>query len=160
MIIDCYGHCTAEPAALIGCRKEQLAGAESNLGFGPSATAFRASDGEMREKLEQLKFMRERGLTLFSPVGMGHHLGAEQTACHWAQIGNDTIRRVCDLSFRPRLPTAAMRRAEENGSRNSRAASTPRPVSTTNGGAGRSRATRAGRIRGSEREAGPRCPRA
>ena len=101
MIIDCHGHYTTEPAALTEYRREQLAGVES--GFAPSAAAFRVSDDEMREKLEsaQLKFMRERGidLTIFSPraVGMGHHLGTEQTAYHWAQICNDMIRRVCDL---------------------------------------------------------------
>lgn len=101
MIIDCHGHYTTEPAALTEYRREQLAGVES--GFAPSAAAFRVSDDEIREKLEsaQLKFMRERGidLTIFSPraVGMGHHLGTEQTAYHWAQICNDMIRRVCDL---------------------------------------------------------------
>ncbi len=101
MIIDCHGHYTTEPTALTEYRREQLAGVES--GFAPSAAAFRVSDDEMREKLEsaQLKFMRERGidLTIFSPraVGMGHHLGTEQTAYHWAQICNDMIRRVCDL---------------------------------------------------------------
>ena len=103
MIIDCHGHYTTEPAALTEYRREQLAGVESDPGFRPSAAAFRVSDDEIREKLEsaQLKFMRERGvdLTIFSPraVGMGHHLGTEQTAYHWAQICNDMIRRVCDL---------------------------------------------------------------
>ena len=103
MIIDCHGHYTTEPAALIEYRKEQLAGVESDPGFRPSAAAFHVSDDEIREKLEsaQLKFMRERGvdLTIFSPraVGMGHHLGTERTAYYWAQICNDMIRRVCDL---------------------------------------------------------------
>ena len=103
MIIDCHGHYTTEPAALTEYRREQLAGVESDPGFRPSAAAFRVSDDEIRERLEsaQLKFMRERGvdLTIFSPraVGMGHHLGTEQTAYHWAQICNDMIRRVCDL---------------------------------------------------------------
>ena len=103
MIIDCHGHYTTEPAALVEYRREQLAGIESDPGFKPSPAAFRVSDDEIREKLEssQLRFMRERGidLTIFSPraVGMGHHLGTEQTAYHWAQICNDMIRRVCDL---------------------------------------------------------------
>ena len=103
MIIDCHGHYTTEPAALVEYRKEQLAGVESDPGFRPSAAAFRVSDDEIREKLEsaQLRFMHERGIdvTIFSPraVGMGHHLGTEQTAYHWAQICNDMIRRVCDL---------------------------------------------------------------
>ena len=86
MIIDCHGHYTTEPAGLVAYRKDQLQGLADDPSFKPSRAQLDISDDEIREKLEaaQLKLQRERGtdLTIFSPraVGMGHHLGTEQTA--------------------------------------------------------------------------------
>ena len=103
MIIDCHGHYTTEPEALVGYRSEQLGALESDPSYVPSPADFEVTDDQIREKLEpaQLSFMRERGIdmTIFSPraVGMGHHLGTEQTAYYWARICNDMVRRVCDL---------------------------------------------------------------
>jgi 4-oxalmesaconate hydratase len=103
MIIDCHGHYTTEPTALTDYRKQQLEGLANDPAFKPSPATFNASDDEIRERLEaaQLKFQRERGtdVTIFSPraVGMGHHLGTEQTGYYWAEICNNMVRRVCDL---------------------------------------------------------------
>ena len=58
-----------------------------------------ASDDERWDA--QLKLQKERGtdMTIFSPraVGMGHHLGTEQTSYFWAEISNNMVRRVCDM---------------------------------------------------------------
>jgi 4-oxalmesaconate hydratase len=103
MIIDCHGHYTTEPPQLTDYRKSQLEGVASDPAFKPSPASFKVSDDEIRERLEsaQLKLQRERGtdLTIFSPraVGMGHHLGTEQTGYYWAEICNNMVRRVCDL---------------------------------------------------------------
>ncbi|TDI67145.1 MAG: amidohydrolase [Alphaproteobacteria bacterium] len=103
MIIDCHGHYTTEPAQLTDYRKAQLAGLEADPSFLPSRADLNISDDEIRERLEpaQLKLQRERGtdLTIFSPraVGMGHHLGNEQTGHYWAEICNNMVRRVCDM---------------------------------------------------------------
>ncbi len=103
MIIDCHGHYTTEPSALTDYRKSQLDGLQSDPGYVPRPADFAISDDQIRERLEpaQLSFMRARGidLTIFSPraVGMGHHLGTEQTSYYWASICNDMVRRVCDL---------------------------------------------------------------
>jgi 4-oxalmesaconate hydratase len=103
MIIDCHGHYTTEPAALVDYRKTQLQGLADDPGFKPSRAKLDISDDEIREKLEaaQLKLQRERGtdLTIFSPraVGMGHHLGTEQTGYYWAEICNDMVHRVVTM---------------------------------------------------------------
>jgi len=103
MIIDCHGHYTTEPAQLTEYRKAQLDGLAADPSFLPSRADLKISDDEIRERLEpnQLKLQRERGtdLTIFSPraVGMGHHLGTEQTSYYWAEICNNMIRRVCDM---------------------------------------------------------------
>ncbi len=92
-----------EPDALTDYRKAQLAGVDNDPNFVPSAAALDITDDQIREKLEpnQIRLQQERGtdMTIFSPraVGMGHHLGTEQTSTYWAQICNDMIRRVCDL---------------------------------------------------------------
>jgi len=60
MVIDCHGHYTSEPAALLEYRKQQVAALnDPSKAPGP----LRISDDEIREKLEpaQLKFQRERG---------------------------------------------------------------------------------------------------
>ncbi len=103
MIIDCHGHYTTEPEALTNYRAGQLAALERDPSFRPAPADLDVTDDQIRERLEpaQLRFMRERGidLTIFSPraVGMGHHLGTEETSHHWARVCNDMVRRVCDL---------------------------------------------------------------
>lgn len=103
MIIDCHGHYTTEVSALTDYRKAQLEALASDPSYTPKAADFEVDENEMREKLEaaQLKLQRERGsdLTIFSPraVGMGHHLGTEQTAYYWAQISNDMVHRAVTM---------------------------------------------------------------
>jgi 4-oxalmesaconate hydratase len=96
MIIDCHGHYTTAPRALIDYRERQI----KNLALKPD---FTVSDDEIRETIEtnQLAIQKKRGvdLTLFSPraAGMAHHIGTEQTSRHWTQACNDMIHRVCAL---------------------------------------------------------------
>ena len=103
MIIDCHGHYTTEPSQLTDYRKSQLEALDADPSFMPTPADLKISDDEIRERLEpnQIKLLRERGIdkTIFSPraVGMGHHLGTEQTSYYWAEICNNMIRRVCDL---------------------------------------------------------------
>ncbi|MEK9848721.1 MAG: amidohydrolase family protein, partial [Rhodospirillaceae bacterium] len=103
MIIDCHGHYTTEPEALTEYRKQQLAALDADPSFLPTRADLNISDDEIRERLEpnQIKLQKERGtdVSIFSPraVGMGHHLGTEQTSYYWAEISNNMIRRVCDL---------------------------------------------------------------
>jgi len=100
MVIDCHGHYTSEPAALLEYRKQQVA-ALNDPSKAPGE--LRISDDEIREKLEpaQLKFQRERGtdIAIFSPraSAMGHHVGNEATSVAWSRICNDMIHRVCKL---------------------------------------------------------------
>src|SRR3979490_1405939 len=100
MVIDCHGHYTSEPAALLEYRKQQVAALQDpSKAPGP----LRISDDEIREKVEpaQLKFQRERGtdIAIFSPraSAMGHHVGNAATSVAWSQICNDMIHRVCNL---------------------------------------------------------------
>ena len=103
MIIDCHGHYTTEPEQLTDYRKSQLAGLDADPSFLPTRADLNITDDEIRERIEpaQIKLQQERGtdMTIFSPraVGMGHHLGTEQTGYYWAEICNNMVRRVCDL---------------------------------------------------------------
>src|ERR1700677_513144 len=100
MVIDCHGHYTSEPDALLDFRKLQIAALSDPSGQ-PALPDI--SDDEIRQKLEgaQLKFQRVRGtdLALFSPraSGMGHHIGNEATSLAWTRICNDLIHRVCTI---------------------------------------------------------------
>jgi 4-oxalmesaconate hydratase len=100
MVIDCHGHYTSEPSALLEFRKQQVA-ALSDPTKAPSQ--LRINRDEIREKLEraQLKLQRERGtdLVIFSPraSAMGHHVGNATTSLIWTRICNDMIHCVCDL---------------------------------------------------------------
>src|SRR6202158_4015143 len=100
MVIDCHGHYTSEPAALLEYRKQQVAALnDPSKAPGP----LHISDDQIREKLEpaQLKFQRERGtdIAIFSPraSAMGHHVGTAATSREWTRICNDLIHRVCTL---------------------------------------------------------------
>ncbi|MDH3266458.1 MAG: amidohydrolase, partial [Gammaproteobacteria bacterium] len=102
MIIDCHGHFTTAPRALLEWRERQLEAAD-NSAKGPAPADLRISDDEIRAAIEggQLKMQKERGgdLTIFSPIAgrMAHHLGTEQTSLVWAELCNDLIYRTCRL---------------------------------------------------------------
>jgi 4-oxalmesaconate hydratase len=114
MIIDCHGHYTTAPAALLRYREAQL----EEVARDPSAVGARGtidiSDDEIRESVEgaQLRLQRERGtdLTVFSPraSAMGHHLGNVHTSTYWTEHCNDLIRRVCDLYPRNFAPVCQL----------------------------------------------------
>jgi 4-oxalmesaconate hydratase len=101
MIIDCHGHYTTAPKALMGFREAQLARFADPAK--PEAALAEIDDDAIRESIEsnQLKAQRERGadLTIFSPraAGMAHHEGDEATSKAWARVCNDLIHRVVTL---------------------------------------------------------------
>ena len=100
MIIDCHGHYTTEPKALLDYRKRQTKAYDEGRAVAPD---FSVSDDEIRETIEpnQLRIQKERGvdLTIFSPRagGMAHHVGDERTSLDWSRASNDMIHRVCTL---------------------------------------------------------------
>ena len=100
MIIDCHGHYTTEPKALLDYRKRQTAAFGEGRSLAPD---FKVSDDEIRESIEpnQLRIQKDRGvdLTIFSPRagGMAHHVGDERTSLDWTRASNDMIHRVCSL---------------------------------------------------------------
>jgi 4-oxalmesaconate hydratase len=102
MIIDCHGHYTTEPKALMEFRKAQVAAANDPAAR-PKPSSLKISDDEFRESVEanQLRLQRERGtdLTIFSPraSGMGHHVGDAAMSLDWARVSNDCIYRVTQL---------------------------------------------------------------
>jgi 4-oxalmesaconate hydratase len=102
MIIDCHGHFTTAPPALLKWRERQLAAADKP-DQGPSSGELKISDADIRAAIEggQLKMQQDRGgdLTIFSPIAgrMAHHLGTQQTSLVWAEVCNDLIYRVCEL---------------------------------------------------------------
>ena len=102
MIIDCHGHYTTTPKQLDDYRKLQLAGCSCGSSR-PILPRPVISDDELRESVEgaQLRIQRERGtdLTIFSPraIGMGHHLGDEQSSMEWSGVCNDLIHRLVSL---------------------------------------------------------------
>src|SRR5688500_410692 len=102
MIIDCHGHYTTAPKQLDDYRRLQVANCEC----GKPGHLFPQpviSDDDLRASVEgaQLRLQRERGtdMTIFSPraVGMGHHIGDEQTSMAWSTVCNDLIYRVVDM---------------------------------------------------------------
>ena len=100
MIIDCHGHYTSEPRALLDFRKRQLASGNDSAEI---AQTWSISDDEIRERLApaQLRLQKERGtdVAIFSPraSAMGHHLGNADTSRVWTKICNDMIHRVVSL---------------------------------------------------------------
>jgi 4-oxalmesaconate hydratase len=97
MIIDCHGHFTTAPKALLEWRRRQLEGT------GVLGTSVGISDDELREALEgrQIREQEARGLdmTLFSPIAgqMAHHLGTLEQGIEWSTVCNDLINRVSQL---------------------------------------------------------------
>ena len=102
MIIDCHGHYTTEPKALMEFRKAQIA-AGSDVSARPKPSSLKISDDEFRETVEknQLRLQVERGthVTVFSPraSGMGHHVGDAEMSMDWSRVSNDCIHRVTTL---------------------------------------------------------------
>jgi 4-oxalmesaconate hydratase len=102
MIIDCHGHYTTAPKALEQWRSRQIAGIKDPAQK-PRIDDLEISDDELKESIEvnQLKFMRERGLdlTIFSPRAsfMAHHIGDLSVSLTWAAICNELCFRVTEL---------------------------------------------------------------
>jgi 4-oxalmesaconate hydratase len=102
VVIDCHGHYTTAPKALLDYREAQIS-ALADPSRPPARGALDITDDQIRQSLEgaQLKFQRDRGtdVTIFSPraAGMGHHIGDVTTSLHWSQHCNDLIHRVCTL---------------------------------------------------------------
>ncbi len=102
MIIDCHGHYTTAPRALLTWREAQIA-ALADQSKAREKGMIHISDEDIRASVEgaQLKLQRERGtdVTIFSPraAGMAHHIGDATTSLHWSEHCNDLIHRVCSL---------------------------------------------------------------
>jgi 4-oxalmesaconate hydratase len=102
LIIDCHGHYTTEPQALLDWRKRQVA-AIGDPSQTPATDSLEVSDDALRQSVEgaQLRLQRERGtsLTLFSPraSGMSHHIGDASTSTDWSRVSNDLIYRLTKL---------------------------------------------------------------
>jgi 4-oxalmesaconate hydratase len=102
LVIDCHGHYTTEPAAMLAWRKRQV-DAINDPAQSPSPADVKVSDDEVRASVSdrQLKLQSERGisLALFSPRagGMGHHIGNARTSLDWSIVSNDMIHRVASL---------------------------------------------------------------
>ncbi|MBB5216492.1 amidohydrolase family protein [Parapusillimonas granuli] len=102
MIIDCHGHYTTAPRALVDFRERQKAAFAAGA-VGGLDTKIRISDDEIRESLEskQIRIQAERGvdLTLFSPraAHMAHHVGDAAASELWTRHCNDLIHRAVSL---------------------------------------------------------------
>jgi 4-oxalmesaconate hydratase len=102
LIIDCHGHYTTEPQALLDWRKRQIAamGDRSQM---PSVDDLKIGDDQLRQSVEgaQLKLQRARGTsaTIFSPraAGMSHHVGDASISAAWSRVSNDLIYRLTRL---------------------------------------------------------------
>ena len=101
-IIDCHGHYTTEPQALLDWRKRQIA-AINDPKQRPSVDELEISDDQLRASVEnaQLRLQRERGtsVTLLSPraSGMSHHIGDASVSADWSRVSNDLIYRLTQL---------------------------------------------------------------
>ncbi|WP_244443146.1 amidohydrolase family protein [Bradyrhizobium sp. Ai1a-2] len=101
-IIDCHGHYTTEPQALLDWRKRQIA-AIADRSQMPSVDELKVGDDELQQSVEgaQLRLQRERGtsVTLFSPraSGMSHHIGDAAVSEAWSRVSNDLIYRLTKL---------------------------------------------------------------
>jgi 4-oxalmesaconate hydratase len=100
--IDCHGHYTTAPSALIEWRTRQIKLFEES-GARLSPDELEITDDQIRQSIEtgQLPLQRERqtDVTLFSPIAgyMAHHYGDEEMSRVWARTCNDLIHRVCTL---------------------------------------------------------------
>ncbi|MFD0937559.1 amidohydrolase family protein [Methylobacterium trifolii] len=102
LVIDCHGHYTTEPPAMLAWRKRQI-DAINDPAQSPSPSSLKVGDDEVRASVadRQIKLQTERGisLALFSPRagGMGHHIGNARTSLDWSIVSNDMIHRVATL---------------------------------------------------------------
>jgi 4-oxalmesaconate hydratase len=101
LVIDCHGHYTTEPAAMMDWRKRQIA-AINDPSQSPSPSELKVSDDEVRASVQkQIGLQEARGisLALFSPRagGMAHHIGNAKTSADWSIVSNDMIHRVQSL---------------------------------------------------------------
>ncbi len=102
MLIDCHGHYTTAPKALLAWREAQIA-ALTDTSRPRAKGTIHITDDEIRGSLEgaQLQLQRQRGtdVTIFSPraAGMAHHIGDAEASLHWSEHCNDLIHRVCTL---------------------------------------------------------------
>jgi 4-oxalmesaconate hydratase len=100
MIIDCHGHLTTEPSALLDFRRGQL---DHFAGAGSEPGPLEIDDDDLRSVIENgaLRLQGERGtdLTLFSPraSGMRHDIDDVDVAREWARASNLVIERVVEL---------------------------------------------------------------
>ena len=101
-VIDCHGHYTKEPPAMLAWRRRQI-DAINDPAQSQSPSALKVSDDEIRDSLSGLnvRLQRERGITmtLFAPRagGMGHHIGDARTSLDWSLVSNDMIHRIATL---------------------------------------------------------------
>lgn len=101
LVIDCHGHYTTEPAAMMDWRKRQIA-ALNDPSQSPSPSDLKVSDDEVRASVrKQLGLQEARGISvaLFSPRagGMAHHIGNAKTSADWSVVSNEMIHRVATL---------------------------------------------------------------
>jgi len=101
LVIDCHGHYTTEPKALLTFRQAQIAALKDSSPK-PLIDSLKISDDELRESVQpQLKLQRERGtdVTIFSPraAGMSHHIGTAETSADWSRVSNELIHRISTL---------------------------------------------------------------
>ncbi len=101
-VIDCHGHYTTEPRAMLDWRRRQI-DAVNDPAQSPSPAQLKVSDDEIRDSLMpmQVRLQRERGIStaLFAPRagGMGHHIGNAKTSLDWSIVSNDMIHRITTL---------------------------------------------------------------
>ncbi len=102
LVVDCHGHYTTEPKAMLDWRKRQI-DSINDPAQSPSPSALKVSDDEVRASVadKQLRLQRERGISvaIFSPRagGMAHHIGNAKTSLDWSIVSNDMIHRVATL---------------------------------------------------------------
>ena len=102
LVIDCHGHYTTEPPAMLDWRKRQI-DAINDPAQSPAPSSLTVSDDEVQASVtdRQVKLQTARGisLALFSPRagGMGHHIGNARTSLDWSIVSNDMIHRVATL---------------------------------------------------------------
>ncbi len=100
-VIDCHGHYTTEPPAMLAWRRRQIE-AINDPAQSPSPSSLKIPDDEVRSSVDrQLKLQAERGISaaIFSPRagGMAHHIGNARTSLDWSVVSNDMIHRVATL---------------------------------------------------------------
>jgi 4-oxalmesaconate hydratase len=101
MNIDCHGHYTTAPAALMQWRERQIKLFEESGGrLDPAEMVI--SDQEIVDTISSgqlpLQSDRDTDITIISPIAgyMAHHYGDLTTSVVWSKVANDLIHRVCE----------------------------------------------------------------